>query len=132
MIPATIVGLSLLVGVAIDPRVPDRPGAESPAHMSAQQKNAAVRPLVRSATKCVVQTISADPRIKDQIKRGHSDDLNQWVIDSIPHCAETMRALIQAYDLAYGKGTGETFFTDTYLELLPAVVESLISDAIEQ
>src|SRR3989442_15269156 len=119
MIPATIVGLSLLVGVAIDPRVPARPGAESPAHMSAQQKNAAVRPLVRSATECLARTISASPRYDQQIKSG---DINDLIVDSMASCVDAMRAMIDAYDRYYGMGTGETFFAGPYLDVLPAAV----------
>ena len=126
MIPATIVGLSLLVGVAIDPQIPDRPGAgaESPAQMSAQQKNAAVRPLVRSATECIARTISASPRYDQQIKSG---DINDLIVDSMASCVDAMRAMIDAYDRYYGMGTGETFFAGPYLDVLPAAVHKLLT-----
>ena len=124
MIPASIVGLSLLVGVAIDPQVPDRPGAEFPAHMSAQQKNAAVRPLVRSATECIARTISASPRYDQQTKSG---DLNDLIVDSMASCVDAMRTMIDAYDRYYGMGTGETFFAGPYLDVLPAAVHQLLT-----
>jgi hypothetical protein len=124
MIPTTIVGLSLLVGVAIDPQVPDRPGAESPAHMSAQQKNAAVRPLVRSATECIARSISASPRYDQQIQSG---DINDLIVDSMASCVDAMRAMIDAYDRYYGMGTGETFFAGPYLDVLPAAVHKLLT-----
>ena len=127
MIPATIVGLSLLVGVAIDQQVPNRlgtTGAESPVHMSSQQKNAAVRPLVRSATECIARSISASPRYDGETR---DDDINELIVDSIASCVDAMRAMIDAYDRYYGVGAGETFFAGPYLDVLPTAVHRLLT-----
>lgn len=124
MIPAFIVGLSLVVGVSVDKL--DRagiPGAESSAHMSAQQKIAAVRPLVRSATECVARTVSANPRFAGA---SAGAEINELIVDSMASCVDAMRAMIDGYDRYYGTGTGEMFFSGPYLDVLPAAVHKLL------
>ena len=131
MIPAIVVGLSLVIGVSVDKQVQDRlgaPGADTAAHMSTQQKNAAVRPLVRSATECVARTVSASPRFDDEIRRG---DINELIVDSMTSCVDAMRAMIDAYDRYYGMGSGETFFAGPYLDVLPAAVHKLLDRGIK-
>ena len=122
MIPAIMVGLSLVIGVTADNQ--DRlgaPGAAPTAHMSIQQKNAAVRPLVRSATECVARTVSASPRFE-----AGKGDINELIVDSMTSCVDAMRAMIDAYDRYYGTGSGETFFAGPYLDVLPAAVHKLL------
>jgi hypothetical protein len=126
MIPAIIVGLSLVINVSVDKHGGDRlgaPGTESAVHMSVQQKNAAVRPLVRSATECVARTVSANPRFGEESRRG---DINELIVDSMASCADAMRAMIDAYDRHYGMGSGEAFFAGPYLDVLPAAVHKLL------
>jgi hypothetical protein len=124
MIPALMVGLSLVIGVSVDKQ--DRlgaPGTAPTAHMSTQQKNAAVRPLVRSATECVARTVSASPRFDRAIE---NRDINDLIVDSMTSCVDAMRAMIDAYDRYYGMGSGETFFAGPYLDVLPAAVHKLL------
>jgi len=126
MIPAAIVGLSLVVSVAVDQHGLDRlgtPGTEASLHMSVQQKNAAVRPLVRSANECVARTVSANPRFEADNSGG---DINELIVDSMATCADAMRAMIDAYDRHYGLGSGEAFFTGPFLDVLPAAVHRLL------
>ncbi|MFL6934874.1 MAG: hypothetical protein ACJ8EJ_09535 [Xanthobacteraceae bacterium] len=124
MIPAIMVGLSLVIGVTVDNQ--DRlgpPGAAPTTHMSTQQKNAAVRPLVRSATECVARTVSASARFEHAAENG---DINELIVDSMRSCVDAMRAMIDAYDRYYGTGSGETFFAGPYLDVLPAAVHKLL------
>jgi hypothetical protein len=125
MLLKTLVGVSLLVGASIDRQIQDgTPGAEKSAvHMSERQKNAAARPLVRSATECVARTVSADPRFADAVKRG---DVNDLIVDSVASCVDAMRAMIDGYDRYYGAGAGETFFSGPYLDVLPTAVHKLL------
>ena len=59
MIIPALTGLSLVVLAASNPTMDlDR----SVAHLSAQQKTAAVQPLVRRANECVAHSVAADPR----------------------------------------------------------------------
>jgi hypothetical protein len=131
MILEALVGLSLVINVSVDKQIQDRLGAtgvESSAHMSARQKNAAVRPLVRSATECVAHTVSADPRFDAQ----RADlDIGDLIVDSMASCADAMRAMIDAYDRVYGMGTGEMFFTGPYLDVLPTAVHKVLQRAAE-
>jgi hypothetical protein len=112
MIIAKLVGAALTIGAAIGPGT-DPSG--SPANLSMQQKNAAVQPLVRTATDCITRTAAADPRFRKQ-------DLGDIIVDSISSCVEPVRAMIDAYDQYFGDGTGEAFFMGPYLDVLPNVV----------
>jgi hypothetical protein len=120
MIPAPFVGLSLLISVATgpisDPAAPDT-------HLSAQQKNAAMQPLLRAATECVAKTVAADPRFSDRKSGG---DLGDLIVDSMPSCAEPVRAMIDAYDRYFGDGSGEAFFMGPYLDVLPTAVNKWV------
>lgn len=114
MILASLLGTALIVAVAAD--LQDAPG--STAKLSAQEKIAATQPLVRSATDCIIHAVVADPRygIKPTVQLG---DL---IVDSMPVCVASVRAMIDAYDRYYGDGSGEAFFMGPYLDVLPKVV----------
>jgi len=122
MILAAFGGLSLVVLASFEPLAPAA-GALPPAQMSMQQKSAAIRPLVRSATECVARTVSADPRYPGLQKPG---EVNELIVDSMSSCVASMRAMIDAYDRYYGEGTGETFFMGPYLDFLPLAVTGII------
>src|SRR5215471_16869273 len=111
MTPAFVFGLALVINASID-RLdpPEVPGGA--AQMTSRQKNAAVRPLVRSATECVARTVSASPQFDGAIASG---DINELIVDSMTSCVDAMRAMIDAYDRYYGIGAGETFFAGPYL-----------------
>ena len=97
MILPALSGASLLVFASIGP-VTDTAAI---AHMSTQQKNAAVQAYVTRATECVAQKIAADPRYaKDPI------NLGDLIVSSMPGCAELMRAMMDKGALAYMDGTG--------------------------
>ena len=128
MIIETLVGLSLVVSVSVDNQVQDRlepSGTRSPAHMSAREKEAAVRPLVRSATECVARVVSHDPRFGTRIVEL---DINDLIVDSMGSCAEAMRTMIDVYDRMFGMGTGEAFFSGPYLDVLPTAVHKMLKD----
>jgi hypothetical protein len=131
MILKTLLGLSLVVSAAIDGRVPGglaSDGAEAAIHLSPQQKNAAVRPLVRSATDCVARMVVADPRFA----QADAVLINELIVDSMPSCSDAMRAMMDAYDRYFGAGTGETFFTGPYLDVLPRAVHRVLQRGVDQ
>jgi hypothetical protein len=122
MIVGALVGLSLAVNVSVDRGAIDRMiGFES--HYTEAQKNAAVRPLMKSATECIARKVAADPRYPKLSRIGNVTDL---IVDSITPCLPAVRALIDAHDELYGEGSGETFFMGPYLDALPAAVGDLI------
>jgi hypothetical protein len=123
MILSTLAGLALVVTVSVDSHLMNPPGTIGAAQMSMRQKNAAVQPLVRSATECVARTVSSDPRFAGQLKTG---DINELIVESMPSCVDPMRAMIDAYDRYFGTGAGETFFAGPYLDVLPAAVHRLL------
>jgi len=121
MLPAWT-GLSLIVLAASTPTAElDRPVA----HLSAQQKSAAVQPLIRHATECVAKSVAADPRAQTIDQPGVLGDL---IVASMPNCAERMRAMIEGFDRYFGSGTGEAYFSGPYLDALPGAVNALAQE----
>lgn len=113
MILAPLFGATMTIVVATGP-IDDPAGA---AHLSAQEKNVATQPLVRSATECIVHAIMTDPNYGEAAAR-----LGDLIVASMPSCVAPMRAMIDAYDQYYGDGSGEAFFMGPYLDLLPKLV----------
>jgi len=110
MILAALIGVSLVTTVSLD---------NAPASMSAQQKSAMLRRLIRSATDCVVRAVAADPRFQGSVAAA---DVSTLIVESVESCADPMRAMIDAHDRLYGEGSGEAFFMGPYLDVLPATV----------
>ncbi len=119
MFAQALAGFTLLVFVATNPGAlaPDT-GSTSP-DMTAHEKRAVIRPLVKSTTDCVARTVAADPRLG----KANVTDL---IVDSFKFCGDPVRALIDAHDRFYGAGTGEQFFMGPYLDALPAAVTSIV------
>lgn len=114
MILAPLLGASLIVTVATEPLET----STGEAKLTAQQKIAATQPLVRSATECLVRAVTADPRYG---RKSHAE-LGDLIVKSMPSCVAPVRAMIAAYDLYYGEGSGEAFFMGPYLDVLPKAV----------
>jgi hypothetical protein len=118
MILESLFGLSLVMNVSLDTATPPaNPAAWM--QMSVRQKDAALLPLVRRATDCIVRKVSADPRYSAQLRPNEFNDL---IVDSISDCAKPVRAMIDAHDRMYGNGSGEAFLLGPYLDVLPAAV----------
>jgi hypothetical protein len=113
MILAPLVATALVVAVATDP-LTDPTVDTNP---SIQQKVAATEQLVRSATECIVRAVIADPRYAKP-----KAQLGDLIVESMPACVAPVRAMIDAYDRYYGKGSGEAFFMGPYLDVLPKAV----------
>jgi hypothetical protein len=114
---------TLLTTMALTLAVATGPEAMTPlAPMSAQQKSAAMRPLVRFATECIANSVADDPRLT-----GGRANLGDLIVDSMPSCVEPVRNMIDAYDRYYGAGSGEAFFLGPYLDILPRAVGEWIS-----
>ena len=121
MILAPLAAAALLVGVAI---APDAKPSLSPT-LSIQQKSAAVKPLMRSATECIARIVSSDPRFGQP-----NADFGDLIVDSMPSCALQVRIMIEAYDRYFGEGEGEAFFMGPYLDLLPSAVSKWVRDSV--
>jgi hypothetical protein len=122
MILASLAAAALVVTVATGPTI-DLDG--STVNLSPRQKNAAVQPLVRSATECIARTVLADPRFQTHEPVANLGDL---IVASMPACVTPVRAMIDAYDRYFGDGTGEAFFIGPYLDVLPTVVNRWVPD----
>lgn len=118
MLAAPLAGLSLLLNVSVGP-VPNSGSGAS--EISFRQKTAAVQPLIRSATECIARRVAADPRY------GAKGDLGELIVESVPSCVDALRAMIDAHDRYFGDGSGETFFSGPYLDILPQAVSRWIS-----
>ncbi len=123
MIVESLLGLSLVLNVSLDTQTPPArdPAAwtSSWSQLSVRQKEAALLPLVRRATACIVRKVSADKRYSSEMRPAEINDL---IIDSIAACVRPVRAMIDAHDSMYGNGSGEAFLLGPYLDVLPAAV----------
>jgi hypothetical protein len=118
MILESLFGLSLVMNVSLDTATPPaNPAAWM--QLSIRQKDAALLPLVRRATDCIVRKVSADPRYSAQLR---PEEFNDLIVDSISGCARPVRAMIDAHDRMYGDGSGEAFLLGPYLDVLPSAV----------
>jgi hypothetical protein len=113
-----MLGATLVISVATGPTT--EPNGST--HLSMQQKNAAMQPLVRSATDCIARAVAADPRSRTQL------DLGDLIVDSMPNCLGPVRAMIDAYDRYFGDGSGEAFFMGPYLDVLPTAVARWVTE----
>lgn len=120
MFVKTLVELSLLVSVAINPGIAAPDGDRAPVSLSAREKTAIVHPLIDIATDCVAQAVVANPRLGE-------DDVTNLIVESFRECVEPVRAMIDAHDRYYGPGSGEQFFMGPYLDALPAVVTAIVT-----
>jgi len=111
-------GASLLLLTAA---TPDTELDPMRAHLTHQQRTAAVQPFITRATECVARSVAADARATDASKLG---DL---IVDSMPSCADLMRSMIATYDQYFGEGSGEAFFSGPYLDVLPAAVSKWVA-----
>ena len=118
MILESLFGLSLVLNVALDTATPSANPADW-LQLSVRQKDAALLPLVRRATDCIVRQVSGDPRYAADMR---PDEFNDLIVDSISACGDSVRAMIDAHDRMYGTGSGEAFLFGPYLDVLPAAV----------
>jgi hypothetical protein len=118
MILPALTGASLLILTAA---TPDMELDTTRAHLTHQQRTAAVQPFITRATQCVARSVAADPRASDESKLG---DL---IVNSIPSCADLMRSMIDTYDQYFGDGAGEAFFTGPYLDVLPRAISKWVA-----
>jgi hypothetical protein len=126
MILAPVIAVSIAISLTTTVSVDQRPldsGVVAQPGVTAQQKSAALRRLIRSATDCVVRTVAADPRLPQSINSG---DVTALIVDSMRSCVDDVRAMIDAHDRLYGEGSGEAFFMGPYLDLLPATVSKQV------
>ncbi len=123
MILAPLAGAALVMSVVTGPIVEPKGTIE----MTMQQKNTAMRPLIRSATECIARAVAADPRLA----QGPPSGLGDLIVDSIPACVRPVRAMIDGYDRYFGDGAGEAFFMGPYLDLLPNAVSKWVAEAAQ-
>jgi hypothetical protein len=125
MILPSLVGLSLIVTVSAPSGIQHGPGDASALGASTHQKNTIMRPLVRSATECILRAVSADARIRS----ASEIDVRELIVASMPSCTDAMRAMIDAHDRLYGEGSGEQFFMGPYLDTLPATIAKSVKES---
>jgi hypothetical protein len=118
MILESLFGLSLVLNVSLETATPSANPADW-LQLSVRQKDAALLPLVRRATDCIVRQVSGDPRYAADMR---PDEFNDLIVDSISACGDSVRAMIDAHDRMYGTGSGEAFLLGPYLDVLPAAV----------
>ncbi len=120
MVHAPLAMVALIITISTNPMTPTIGPA---VQLTAQEKQAAMQPLVRSATECIAKSVAADSRYK-----AAQTALGDVIIDSVSSCVVSVRAMIDAYDNYYGSGSGEAFFVGPYLDLLPTAVGEWIKN----
>ena len=123
MILESLFGISLLMNASLETGPPPPTGPSTWTQMSVRHRDAALLPLVHSATDCIVRKVAADPRFSETLRPGEINDL---IVDSMAACAGPVRAMIDAHDRLFGHGSGEAFFMGPYLEVLPAAVSKQV------
>jgi hypothetical protein len=119
MIIESLIGLSLVSNVSLDNPAPAASKRTAWLQMSVPQRDAALLPLVHRATDCILRKALADPRYRADMR---PNELNELIVGSIAACAGLVRAMIQAHDRMYGRGSGDAFLLGPYLDILPAAV----------
>jgi hypothetical protein len=119
MILKAMIGLSLVLNVSLDAQTPSTPDPAGWLQMSVRQKDAALLPLVRRATDCILRKVASDPRYSSAM---HPGEMNDLIVDSIAACGHPVRAMMDAHDRMYGSGSGEAFLLGPYLDVLPSAV----------
>jgi hypothetical protein len=122
MILAKIAAAMLVINAAAAPTIDPTANLQ----LSIPQKNAVTEAYVRSATDCVARVVAADARFR---RNDPASNLGDLIEQSMPKCIQPMRAMIDAFDLYFGEGTGERYFEGPYLDALPNSVVKLIADA---
>ncbi|MFN3657457.1 MAG: hypothetical protein ACK4UO_09420 [Pseudolabrys sp.] len=119
MILKSVFALSLVLNISLSTETPVAPEQAVWSQLSAPQKQAALLPLVRRATDCIVRKVSASPRYRTDLRPAEINDL---IVDSIAACGRPVRAMMDAHDRLYGHGSGEAFLLGPYLDVLPSAV----------
>jgi hypothetical protein len=118
MLGQALLGVHLIIFISAGPmaddptRVPSRPASEA----------ASVQKLINSATECVAKAVAE--------KSGgapDADHLSELIVSVMPDCVDRMRAMIDSLDRNFGEGSGEAFFSGSYLDLLPRAVTRQIA-----
>jgi hypothetical protein len=124
MLPAPLAGALLVLSIATGPAIESQGATQ----MTTKQKNAAMQPLVRSATECIARAVTGDPRFGSNEVPSNIGDL---ITELIPTCVRPVRAMIDGYDRYFGAGAGEAFFMGPYLDVLPTVVSKWTAGAAQ-
>jgi hypothetical protein len=119
MILEPLFGLSLVLNVSLDMQAPTVASSSAWTQMSTRQRDAALQPLVRRATDCIVRRVFADPHYNADLR---PSEINDLIVESMAACVRPVRAMIDAHDRMYGSGSGEAFLLGPYLDVLPSAV----------
>jgi hypothetical protein len=77
--------------------------------------------------------IASDQTGNEQTAKDQTaNDLGELIVDAMPVCANSMRAMIDAYDRYFGDGSGEAFFSGPYLDVLPAAISKRVKQLSEK
>ena len=119
MILESVFGLSLVLNVSLETKIPDPRRGVGWSQPSVAERQAKLLPLVARATDCILRRIADDPRYRPDLRQ---DEINDLIGDSLRGCAQPLRAMIAGHDRLYGAGSGEAFLLGPYLDVLPSAV----------
>jgi hypothetical protein len=118
MILESIVGLSIIVSASLETRPSLETEPPVPA-LSVRQRDAALLPLVKRATECILRSIAADPA---ELDGARAEEIDGLIVEAMIGCRRQLRAVINAHDRMYGDGSGEAFVRGPFMDVLPAAV----------
>ena len=119
MILESVYGLSLVLNVSLESKVPASGLVFAWSQPSVVERQAELLPAIARATDCILRRIGDDPRYRADLRPGEINDL---IADSLRGCARPLRALIETHDRMYGPGSGESFLLGPFLDVLPSAV----------
>ena len=119
MILESVFGLSLVLNVSLESKVPAAGHVIAWSQPSVVERQAELPPAIARATDCILRRIGDDPRYRADLRPGEINDL---IADSLRGCARPLRALIETHDRMYGPGSGESFLLGPFLDVLPSAV----------
>jgi hypothetical protein len=124
MIHHAILGLTLVALTSTGPLDNQDP---SQSKLSNLERNAVVQKFVTGATDCVVRAVQ-----NRAASAGESAQLGELIVAVMPACVDLMRAMIDSFDQNFGEGSGEAFFSGSFLDLLPVAVNKRVNGARSQ
>ena len=114
MILSHLAAASLVVAVATGPLV-----EPSVSRLSIQQRDAATRVFMRSATECIVRTVAADNRFR---KDDPAANLGDLIVDAMPSCLTSGARDDRRARPLFRRGLGRGVFHGRLPRSLPSAV----------
>src|SRR5215469_12965863 len=99
MILESMFGLSLVLNVSLESKVPAARKSIAWSQPSVVERQAKLLPAIVRATDCILRRIGDDPRYRADLR---PNEINDLIADSLRGCARPLRVLVETHDRMYG------------------------------